>query len=101
MTAKEFYDLWPLWVYLSGFVTTFIGAFAKGAYENDIIDDADYIFPATGAAAIWPLTWLYFGGKGIGLYLKAREEKALEKKREQKLLADKQAKLLKEAGLDA
>lgn len=99
MTWKEFLELWPLWTYLFGFATTFMGQVAREAYNDrhECLDGED-MFKIAGIASIWPLTAMYYGGVGGGLYLKARKERILEEKREKKRLADQHAKLLKEAG---
>lgn len=99
MTAQDYYDLWPLWVYLSGVVSTFMAAIAKGAYNDEYISDPEYIMGSVGVSIFWPVTMLYFGGAGVGLTLRNRKAKILLNKQEQKQLAAKEAKLLKEAGL--
>lgn len=98
MTHSEFVELWPLWTYLFGFVSTTVGWFAKGTYNGVDTADVDFIAPVMGGSLFWPFVWLGAGGIALGKNLKSRKQKAIVRAKEQKRLAEKEAKLLSEAG---
>lgn len=81
------------WVYLyiTGYVLTFLGMCAKDAYEDRYMDFDD-IAGRFGVSFLWPFVGLYYLGTGTGSLLREKRRQALARVEEEK-------KLLKEAGL--